>query len=419
MTIVTLVVLFGWILWNPGPPMLREYIRRGVFTKEGGLSQEINDDLGHLYKAAGGRNGREQSTDALNDNRDIQKMAAPFKIVVFIDDLDRCPPNKAVEVLEAIKIILEQPFLIVFMAVDTRLLVKAVEDRYQGTLPKTVHPGGPGMEYLEKIIQIPFWMPHEDMKTYWSNMLSMSPNSDVENEKPQVEDDQQESSGQTEPVPSLLNKISAWFQDRTWTPWTPGRFARKLPPEATASERRNEERVSSVAPPIVPPNTIESNILEDYWGFSAANPRGAKRVVNVFKLAKSLSATLGIDWQSDFEKTTKLIIIGERWADFWMYCYPKIHADQIADDVSLATFWEGFKSHKLEMLASEPDLPHEIKSAHLAELELLKQLLDKGAETITVDDARRLKNLAVNLPSIRSWDSVAAINGATNGAKTV
>ncbi|MEZ5024500.1 MAG: P-loop NTPase fold protein [Chitinophagales bacterium] len=40
------------------------------------------------------------------------------RIVLYIDDLDRCPPKKVVEVLQAIHLILAFPLFVVVVGVD-------------------------------------------------------------------------------------------------------------------------------------------------------------------------------------------------------------------------------------------------------------------------------------------------------------
>src|SRR5205814_5585957 len=50
-----------------------------------------------------------------------QVRAGKIKVVVFIDELDRCPLNRIVDILEAIKLFLAEEIFIVLLAVDTRV----------------------------------------------------------------------------------------------------------------------------------------------------------------------------------------------------------------------------------------------------------------------------------------------------------
>jgi len=82
-------------------------------------------------------------------------------LVVFVDDLDRCLPDKAVEVLEAIKLFLDVPGCIFVLGLDPEAIEDAVRTRYRGEVK--------AREYLEKIIQLPFILPpieDEAMRAY-------------------------------------------------------------------------------------------------------------------------------------------------------------------------------------------------------------------------------------------------------------
>jgi hypothetical protein len=74
-------------------------------------------------------------------------------LVVFIDDLDRCLPENAIEVMEALKLYLDRANCVFVVGVDPTIVEEAIRRRYKdsATLSAT--------EYVEKIIQIPFVLP--------------------------------------------------------------------------------------------------------------------------------------------------------------------------------------------------------------------------------------------------------------------
>ena len=76
------------------------------------------------------------------------------RLVVFIDDLDRCLPEKAIEVLEAIKLFLDVKGCIFLLGVEQGVIEQGIKYKYAG---KAV--GIDGGQYLEKIIQLPFRLP--------------------------------------------------------------------------------------------------------------------------------------------------------------------------------------------------------------------------------------------------------------------
>jgi len=76
------------------------------------------------------------------------------RLAIFVDDLDRCLPEAAVEVLEAIKLFLDVPGAIFVLGVDQSVLETGIRVRY----------GDQNLDldaarYLEKIIQIPLNLP--------------------------------------------------------------------------------------------------------------------------------------------------------------------------------------------------------------------------------------------------------------------
>lgn len=84
-------------------------------------------------------------------------IAKEQRLVVFVDDLDRCLPERTVEVLEAIKLFLDAEGCIFVLGIDPPKVQQGIRLRYQGSLTEEE-----GADYLEKIIQLPFWLPTID-----------------------------------------------------------------------------------------------------------------------------------------------------------------------------------------------------------------------------------------------------------------
>jgi formylglycine-generating enzyme required for sulfatase activity len=76
------------------------------------------------------------------------------RLIVCVDDLDRCLPEKTIEVLEAIKLFLDVPGCVFLLGIDHEAVQEAVQTRYKGEVK--------GRQYLEKIIQLPFLLPPID-----------------------------------------------------------------------------------------------------------------------------------------------------------------------------------------------------------------------------------------------------------------
>jgi predicted KAP-like P-loop ATPase len=76
-----------------------------------------------------------------------------FRMVVFIDDLDRCLPEKALEVLESIKIFFDITGIIFVIGMDPDSMDHLMKAKYgEGS-------NIDGLGYLQKIIQFPFHVP--------------------------------------------------------------------------------------------------------------------------------------------------------------------------------------------------------------------------------------------------------------------
>ena len=98
-------------------------------------------------------------------------------LVVFVDDLDRCLPEKAVEVLEAIKLFLDVEGCIFILAIDQAVVERGIQLRY-GELGEATEENGDdvidGSRYLEKIVQIPFVLP-PSARAQWANTWPIWP----------------------------------------------------------------------------------------------------------------------------------------------------------------------------------------------------------------------------------------------------
>lgn len=84
-------------------------------------------------------------------------------LVVFIDDLDRCLPETAIEVMEALKLYLDRANCIFVIGTESSIIEEGIKQRYKNNERLSAK------EYLEKIIQLPFVMRGIDTE----NALSM------------------------------------------------------------------------------------------------------------------------------------------------------------------------------------------------------------------------------------------------------
>ncbi len=86
-----------------------------------------------------------------------------FRIVVFVDDLDRCLPDKAVELLESIKLFLDIEGYLFVIGVDREVVKKGISYRYRHFEFKDEEKKDNTIispeDYLDKMIQLPLELP--------------------------------------------------------------------------------------------------------------------------------------------------------------------------------------------------------------------------------------------------------------------
>ncbi|MEV1116747.1 P-loop NTPase fold protein [Actinosynnema sp. NPDC049800] len=107
------------------------------------------------------------------------------RVVLHIDDLDRCEPRQVVQVMEAVHLLLAMDLFVVVVGVDPRWLVGSLRDHYAGVLHDADTAASPWRvlpeDYLEKIINIPFTLPGMAPGSLGSVLRSM-----VETDSPPV-----------------------------------------------------------------------------------------------------------------------------------------------------------------------------------------------------------------------------------------
>lgn len=102
------------------------------------------------------------------------------RVVLYIDDLDRCSPAKVLEVLEAVHLLLALELFIVVVGVDPRWLQRSLRHQYRDLslsddLTQDPYLQTMPTEYLEKIFQIPLTLPVMENKAYSKLISSLAP----------------------------------------------------------------------------------------------------------------------------------------------------------------------------------------------------------------------------------------------------
>jgi hypothetical protein len=120
----------------------------------------------------------EQRRDEGDREQEDETKRTFSRIILYIDDLDRCPPEQVVKVLQAIHLLLAFPLFVVIVGVDARWVTRSLQESYEWLgvdgdqdrhKDKNREPNQEKREmvedrvvtphdYLEKIFQIPFWL---------------------------------------------------------------------------------------------------------------------------------------------------------------------------------------------------------------------------------------------------------------------
>ncbi len=100
------------------------------------------------------------------------------RIVVFVDDLDRCLPGNALEVLESMKLLFDQEGFVFVVGLNKDIIERSIKLKYQtpGLKSEELQPIK-GTDYVKKIFQVPFGLPQismEQLQTYFDGLVNDS-----------------------------------------------------------------------------------------------------------------------------------------------------------------------------------------------------------------------------------------------------
>jgi hypothetical protein len=138
----------------------------GAFT--GGVAKDV---MQNLEAARAGSSTFDSATQIRLLKENLQEAVEEEeaeRIVVFIDDLDRLIPIRAVELLEGLKLFMDLPKCVYILACDYQVVIQGLKDKFgsHGSEPK-------GKSFFDKIIQVPFHMPltQYQVTTYFQTLL--------------------------------------------------------------------------------------------------------------------------------------------------------------------------------------------------------------------------------------------------------
>lgn len=234
------------------------------YTKELGVISTIRQDLEELAVLLKDWNDHHvEKFESLPGDAEPDALGRPpiERIVLYIDDLDRCHPDKVVDVLQAVHLLLAFDLFVVVVAVDPRWLERSLYRKY---LPERMGSengptGGVGdrsadfspQNYLEKIFQVPFSLA-KMTETGYRN---------------------------------LVGRLALPRDKRSLTP---------APKRLAASGRANGNHLLPLQP-------FEKTFIEGLYPF-VGTPRLAKRLVNIYRLLRVRAGSEDFDFDAFIER---------------------------------------------------------------------------------------------------------------------
>ncbi|MBX0330190.1 CHAT domain-containing protein [Oscillochloris sp. ZM17-4] len=247
--VVGLAKLIGDTMAEPLSKWIATLFQEEEYGKQIGYMSQIRDDIQALEKRL-----------AEQDSR----------ILVTIDDLDRCEPDKAVAVLQAVKLLLNFNSFVVCIGIDTRIIARAIEKHYESLLGEV---GASGYEYLDKIVQIPFQIPRPTpsiIREFFARQMAVA----------RVVSAVGVSRGE-----ATANAVGVALSDGEVD-------VSNIPHYSTEPESDELTVPVSVEAPVLPPVAFTAADLEAFQAVADAlrpNPRYLKRLINVYWLVRTLA----------------------------------------------------------------------------------------------------------------------------------
>ena len=235
--------------------------------------------------------------DAQNSTTPESTVMSVQRIVLYIDDLDRCPADRVVEVLQAVHLLLAFRLFVVVVGVDYRWVSRSLSEHYESLLTndKTASEQGntgnermaSSLDYLEKIFQVPFWLRrmNPDMCGSFLEGLIRSSVSKRPIGLPQTEPPA--SNEQTiRPAPTQPVHYGGQAEDKT-TPVESNEDSTKA--ESSPQPQTKAENLSAVNlnPPSLTLDPKEVVFMKQLAPLLTRSPRSAKRFINTYRIIRA------------------------------------------------------------------------------------------------------------------------------------
>ncbi|MBX3420603.1 MAG: hypothetical protein KF752_03500 [Pirellulaceae bacterium] len=315
------------------------------------------------------------------------------RIVVFIDDLDRCSSAKVIETFETIKLFLNTPACTFVIGADAAKIQHAVGEVYK------VSEQQRQKDFLEKIVQIPFTIPQQDLRDIacYVGMLIIGRNLNQEH------------------WPTLLSARRGFYTCKG-----------SIEEEICSWPEKNKALIDSKLKDVKGELSEVMPYVHVLARGLRGNPRQIKRFLNILSLRRRLAEENGLDVKQDM--LIKIAVLEYVWEEFFNAIAetvdPETGRSALIDEVTKAANSAGNNGIEsklvtesmgrvglIEYLLAEPKLTGEINLNDY--LFLAQTSLSRGRAQGLQPADEKAKSLAV---AIESDDRIRSQAGAKQAA---
>ncbi|WP_062388882.1 KAP family P-loop NTPase fold protein [Demequina iriomotensis] len=266
--------------------LAREFIGDAALVDRLGLHAVAQDQLRRLF-------------------RSLARVPGTERIVLYVDDLDRCRPDRVIEVLETVHLLLAESSFVVIVAVDPRWLERSLVRQFPDQFARAGEAAAAAttVEYLEKIFQIAYRIPDfravDDYDVFVRDLVG-----------PLV--------AEGEPATGAGEDYGTPPEERRRDDGG-GEAARKAP---SAAPTRRPRRAGVDAVPRVPAPELAARALQltrrEVEALATVmrhlgSPRNAVRLVNLYRLIRATADPSGTD-SSDSERGCLVLLLAAQVA---------------------------------------------------------------------------------------------------------
>jgi hypothetical protein len=246
------------------------------------------------------------------------------KVVIYIDDLDRCSETKIMEILQAINLILANCKFFVFVGMNMEIIERAIQTYYKDKAIDDL-----AEYYLSKIIQIAFDLPtNSTLGNYLSSLFS--PES-----RHQLRMMQAPKAAVDQPKPPAVETI---------------------PPDGLSFDLGQVLQIVSYQAKEVEDTPHELKAFCDYSNFLDNNPRKILRLINTHRLIKILLQTNKSSWSPGRQR--KLVIwriFCDQWPHLTRHAIASARAREKNCLLGSITRWEAAQTKDAKSDVQAPD----------------------------------------------------------------